>query len=93
MKNWKKKAKSLLALLLCASICVTSLPLQGFAQEIPATDDLILQPRQDLDKAPVIVGENTLERDAYTKHFTTADRSYVAAVYEEPVHFQKEEAW
>lgn len=97
MKKWKKKAKSLLAIFLCVSVCVTALPLQGFAQEDlsqqEAAVEATAESRQELDKDPVIVGEATVGRDAYTKRFATSDRSYIAAVYEEPVHYQNGEQW
>lgn len=97
LKKWKKKAKSLLAVFLCVSVCITSLPIQAFAQgeatQQEAAADAAGEPRQELDKDPVIVGEATLGRDAYTKRFATSDRSYIAAVYEEPVHYQNGEQW
>ena len=41
----------------------------------------------------VVVGEDIEKRDRFTKHFLMEDGSYVAAVYEMPVHYEKDGRW
>ena len=42
---------------------------------------------------PEIVGEVVSLRGEYTKHFRREDGSFVAAIYNEPVHYQKNGVW
>ncbi len=40
-----------------------------------------------------IIGEDPEKRDRFTKHFLTESGNYMAAVYEDPVHYLENEKW
>ena len=47
----------------------------------------------DAEEAPDITGEETDLRDAGVKHFRLSDGRYMAAIYPEPVHYEKDGEW
>ena len=47
----------------------------------------------EAEKAPDITGEETELRDAGVKHFRLSDGRYMAAIYPEPVHYEKDGEW
>ena len=90
---WWNRAVSVV---LCMSIAVTGLPLRGVAAEestAPPTQDIVenIPPEEELIFP--IVEEIPEKRDAYSKHFMLEDRSYLAAVYNEEVHYFEDGEW
>ena len=47
----------------------------------------------DAEEAPDITGEETELRDAGVKYFRLSDGRYMAAIYPEPVHYEKDGEW
>ena len=47
----------------------------------------------EAEEAPDITGEETELRDAGVKHFRLSDGRYMAAIYPEPVHYEKDGEW
>ena len=47
----------------------------------------------DAEEAPDITGEETELRDTGVKHFRLSDGRYMAAIYPEPVHYEKDGEW
>ena len=92
-----KKTKILLktvAFFLAIMFVVQILPLSTLATEInnrEILEDTVVDTAEEY--SPEIVGEVESLRDEYTKHFRREDGSFVAAVYNEPVHYQKNGEW
>ena len=92
-----KKTKILLkavAFSLAIMFVVEILPMSTLATEINNREILensVVEAAEEY--SPEIVGEVESLRDEYTKHFRREDGSFVAAVYNEPVHYQKNGEW
>ncbi len=87
------KIMKFLSIVLSVLIVVQVLPLSTFAQETTETDTSI----GEQDTAEGIPAEIEYEiesrRTEYTKHFRLTDGTYIAATYNEPVHYKKDGVW
>ncbi len=79
-----------LAIILIAQI----LPLSTIATELnnQIIEEQILS-ESVTQSVPVVIGEVESLRDEYTKHFRCEDGSFIAAVYNEPVHYSENGEW
>lgn len=79
----------ILTLVLSILIIVQALPMSTFAQELLDTE-----PYNDtVTQEATIVAENESLRSENTKHFRMSDGTYTAAIYQEPVHYEKDGEW
>ncbi len=62
------------------------------AQEVVSEESTVIS-QEEREMKSEIIGEVENLRDEYTKHFRCADGSFVAAVYNEPVHYLNGEKW
>ncbi len=87
------KIMKLLSIVLSVLIVVQVLPLSTFAQEITETDTSVLE-QEITEEAPAeIEYEVESQRTEYTKHFRLTDGTYIAATYNEPVHYEEDGVW
>ena len=96
MKKW---VRSLLAVVCSAVIAAETLPAAAFAvessagrQELTSESEAAAEP-QDPVEEPLLVGEEISKREEEVKVFRRSDGAYVAASYNEPVHYQKDGEW
>lgn len=92
-----KKVKLILkvvSFLLAIVIVAEILPFSTIATEL-SNQEIIEQAIAEsiVDNSSAIVAEVETLRDEYTKHFRCEDGSFVAAMYNEPVHYQENGEW
>ena len=63
------------------------------AEALALEEANLLSAAESLESVPYILHEEIEKRDAYTKHFRLSDGSFLAASYEEPVHFLQDGEW
>ena len=86
--------KKIISVLLCVALAISVTPIV-YAQDTldsttPITDTVT--PTQ-VETEPYIVGEIIEKRTADTKHFLMSDRSIMAAMYDQVVHYRDDGAW
>lgn len=86
--------RKIISVLLCVALAISVTPIV-YAQDtldstIPITDTV--NPTQ-METEPYIVGEIIEKRTADTKHFLMSDRSIMAAMYDQVVHYHDDGAW
>ena len=84
----------IVAFFLSIVLIVQILPLSMISTAIK--NDLIIEQsiaESITDELPAIIGEVESLRDEYTKHFRCEDGSFVAAIYNTPVHYQENNEW
>ena len=77
-----------MTLLTLMSICSVAMPV--FAQEIVFSDDDFIDEIVETEEEPYILSEDLTKREANVKHFLMSDGSYLAAQYDEPVHYEND---
>lgn len=77
-----------MTLLTLMSICSVAMPI--FAQEIVFSDDDFIDEIVETEEEPYILSEDLTKREANVKHFLMSDGSYLAAQYDEPVHYEND---
>lgn len=86
--------RKIISVLLCVALIVSVAPVvsaQGYIDNtIPYADSENLV--ESIDE-PYIVGEIIEKRTEDTKHFLMSDRSVMAAMYDEPVHYYDDSSW
>lgn len=90
-----KKVRTLLktiAFCLAIILVVQILPLSTISIAI-SNASVVSEPSMGEIINPEIVGEVETLRDEYTKHFRREDGSFVAALYNEPVHYLENNEW
>ena len=92
-KLWFK----LCSLLLVAVLLANMLPLQTFAEQLNTEDMSLVNPSADTSEKETatgkIVEELTDKRTEYTKQFRMDNGLFIAAVYNDPVHYEKDGQW
>ena len=92
-KLWFK----LCSLLLVAVLLANMLPLQTFAEQLNTEDMSLVNPGADTSEKETatgkIVEELTDKRTEYTKQFRMDNGLFIAAVYNDPVHYEKDGQW
>ena len=95
MKN--KRVIKAISYLLTLTLLLSVIQLDVFAMDYdpsqPSVTDPLSYPLPDPEKEPEyqIIGEQEDKRDATTKYFMTEHGNGIAAVYNEPVHYQTED--
>ena len=84
--------KKIIAFILSLSIVLTAIPVV-FAEETATTHSTLSGESTNSYEEPYIVCELPEKRSEDTKHFLMSDRSIMAAVYEQPVHYKDGEEW
>ena len=83
------------SLVLVLALLCNMLPVSSFALEIEETltadTEAMLRPQETAQPAEV-VAELTEKRTEYTKEFLLSNGLHMAAVYAEPVHYEKDGA-
>ena len=95
MKGKTKMKKKITAVLLCVAIIIGVMPVVS-AQEVTDNKISVTNNGEAVNQAtsePYIIGELTEKRTQDTKHFLMSDRSIVAAVYDEAVHYYDDGVW
>lgn len=86
--------KKLISVLLCVALVLSVTPIV-YAQEI--SNDIVptvtYENGNQIVEKPYIIGELTEKRTENTKHFLMSDRSVMAAMYDEPVHYYDDSSW
>lgn len=79
-----------IALVLILVLAVQILPLSTLAIEFK-NKEMIKEAmlNREVEEEPEIVAEVKSMRDEYTKHFRREDGSFVAEIYNEPIHYEK----
>lgn len=77
-----------MTLLTLMSICSVAMPV--FAQEIVFSDDDFIDEIVETEEEPYILSEDLTKREENVKHFLMSDGSYLAAQYDEPVHYEND---
>lgn len=88
MKTSKKIVAIIMTLLTLMSICSAAMPV--FAQEIVFSDDDFIDEIVETEEEPYILSEDLTKREENVKHFLMSDGSYLAAQYDEPVHYEND---
>ncbi len=88
MKTSKKIVAIIMTLLTLMSICSVAMPI--FAQEIVFSDDDFIDEIVETEEEPYILSEDLTKREENVKHFLMSDGSYLAAQYDEPVHYEND---
>ena len=88
MKTSKKIVAIIMTLLTLMSICSAAMPV--FAQEIVFSDDDYIDEIVETEEEPYILSEDLTKREENVKHFLMSDGSYLAAQYDEPVHYEND---
>ena len=92
-KLWFK----LCSLLLVAVLLANMLPLQTFAEQLNTEDMSLVNPGADTSEKETatgkIVEELTDKRTEYTKQFRMDNGLFIAAVYNDPIHYEKDGQW
>ncbi len=92
----RKTGFSLCSLLLVLTMLVNMLPVGVIAQEIQkieATDTVAQVTAPTVTAETKVVQELVQERTESTKKFLLSNGLYMAAVYPEPVHYEKDGSW
>ena len=92
-KIWFKLCSFLLVIVLLANM----LPLQAFAEQLNTEELELSTPNTDLAEKETVSGkiveEMTDKRTEFTKQFLMDNGLFIAAVYNEAVHFEKDGKW
>ncbi|EEG30158.1 ricin-type beta-trefoil lectin domain protein, partial [[Clostridium] methylpentosum DSM 5476] len=100
-KKWMLKAT---ACILTVSMLLSAMPLttivSGHELDQPdplpaatAEDGMQDNPREEEDREYKIIAEDPAKKEEYTKHFLTEQQTYVAAMYDNPVHYEVNGVW
>ena len=100
-KKWMLKAT---ACILTVSMLLSAMPLttivSGHELDQPdplpaatAEDGMQDNPREEEDREYKIIAEDPAKKEEYTKHFLTEQQTYVAAMYDNPVHYEVNGSW
>lgn len=84
-----------------AGLLVLVMVLEAGASELTAEPNMKVevenatqeQDWSEQEEDSYIIGEDQEKRDRFTKHFLTEAGNYMAAVYENPVHYEKDGKW
>lgn len=90
-KNWLEKT---VAFFISLILIIQTFPISSFATDLE--NNIAIEKTFDKnfeEYIPDIIEEVVELRDEYTKHFRREDGSFVAAMYSEPVHYQKGGEW
>lgn len=85
----KATGKSL-AILLAAALVGTPISATAIGSPIDAVDAV---ENAVVSSTPSVVSEESTLREQSTKHFRLSDGSYMAVVYNEPVHYKQGNEW
>ena len=92
MKNFMR----ILSMVLIICMLCNMLPMQSFATEKTAVSEQQVLTPGDLKSESVttqVIGEVTEKRTEYSKDFLLSNGNHVAAVYADPIHYEKDGAW
>lgn len=95
----KKRFLRTLAAVCSAALLTQMVPLGSLAEAEPQENPQLHQAITDsFDQEaspyiPVLVGEDEAKREENVKYFRRSDGAYVAAVYQEPVHYRDKDTW